>query len=195
MKRHLIGLALLVLASTSFLAGCAPTIIAGSAAGASLAVDRRSTGAIVDDRTTEFKALQKLADQPFYDKSHVSAICYNGRVLLVGQVPTSQDAQTLVTEIQQIPKVRQVLNELEIGPAISFGTRSNDTLITSKVKSALLTEKDLNSYAIKVVTENGVVFLIGIVTHEEANKATEAARKVGGVKKVTRVFEYTNPTQ
>jgi len=164
MKRHLIGLALLVLASTSFLAGCAPTIIAGSAAGASLAVDRRSTGAIVDDRTTEFKALQKLADQPFYDKSHVSAICYNGRVLLVGQVPTSQDAQTLVTE-------------------------------TSKVKSALLTEKDLNSYAIKVVTENGVVFLIGIVTHEEANKATEAARKVGGVKKVTRVFEYTNPTQ
>jgi len=182
-----------LLAAFSFtcLTSCIPTIIARTATGASVATDRRSTGAIVDDRTIEVKALQKVGDQPFYKQTHVSAISYNARLILIGQVPSAYDAETLVTAMQTIPKVRQVVNELEVGPPIGFTTRSSDTLITSKVKSALLAEKNLNSNAFKVVTENGVVFLIGLVTYEEGNKASEVTRQIGGVKKVTRVFEFT----
>ena len=191
MKRHLIGM-ILALSSVVFVTGCVPAIIAGTATGASVAIDRRSTGAVVDDQTIELKAMQLLSKQSFFDQSHVTITSYNGRVLLVGQVPNTTDAQKLVHAISKVPKAKQAFNELEIGAPISLSTRSNDTVITGKVKSQLLTLKGFDSHAVKVITENSIVYLMGIVTYDEAHKATEEARKVNGVRKVVRVFEYIN---
>ena len=182
---------LLVLSVCTQLVACIPTLVAGTATGASVAIDRLSTGVIIDDQTIELGVTHELAKTAFWGKSHIVAVSYNNQVLLIGQVPNPAAIQQASQISSRINGVRKVFNQLHVGEPSSFGTRTNDTYLTSKVRSGLLTKDSLKSHAIKVVTEESTVYLMGIVTQQEANLATDVARHVSGVKHVVRVFEYT----
>ena len=182
----LIGVASLVL-----LQGCAGVFIAGAATTASVANDRRTVGSVLDDQSIELKAANAIASRKDMDKaSRISATSVNGKVLLVGQTPYSQYSRDAEKLVAKISGVRQVYNELRIRKPIGFGDQSNDSWITSKIKSTMLTTEGIDSTHFKVVTENGEVFLMGLVTRSEADKAVDLARHVAGVKKVIKVFEY-----
>jgi osmotically-inducible protein OsmY len=177
------------LVAASALSACAPLLIGGAIAGGSMvAIDRRTSGSQVDDQTIEIKGISRIKDT-LGDKGSVSVTSYNRVVLLTGAVPNESDKVSVEQAVSKIENVRSVVNEVAIGFNPSFGNRSQDTLITGKVKASLVDAKDLQSNAFKVVTEKGVVYLMGRVTEREANRATEVARGVNGVTKVVRVFE------
>jgi osmotically-inducible protein OsmY len=150
--------------------------------------DRRSAGAQLEDQTIESK-VGSLATQMFGDRARVSATSYNRTVLLTGEVPTEADRKAIEQQVARLENVRATVNELGVMPIADLSTRSNDTVLTSKVKATFVDVKDLESTAVKVVTSRGVVYLMGRVTEREANRATELARSVSGVQKVVRVFE------
>lgn len=181
----------LVIGFTSFYTtGCAP-IAVGAVGGGSVLVahERRTTGTIVEDSAIEFKAASLLRNEPGIRESHVSVISYNGNVLLIGQVP-HEAAKIRAEEIlNDFTKVRRVFNELTIAAPSAYLSRAGDAYITSKVKSKIIAEKTLIANRIKVVTENGIVYLLGLVTQEEANMAIEIARHTGGVQRVVPLFE------
>jgi osmotically-inducible protein OsmY len=181
-----------ILAATASLSGCAPVLIAGGVTtGAMVATDRRSTGTIVDDEGIELQARKALDDDPqLRNETHISVTSFNFVVLLTGQAPTEELRRRAESIVRSIPGVRLVYNEIELAAPASVAVRSNDTLITGKVKTELLTGGQMNANHIKVVTENGTVYLMGLVTHEEADRASEVASTTGGVAKVVRLFEY-----
>jgi osmotically-inducible protein OsmY len=188
MKNRLL---LITVASLALLQGCAGVFVAGAATTASIANDRRTVGSVIDDQNVELKALNAIASRKDMDKaSRISATSVNGKVLLVGQTPYSQYSRDAEQLVAKIDGVRQVYNELRISKPVSFSTQSQDSWITSKIKSEMLTTKGVDSTRFKVVTENGEVFLMGLVTREEADKAVNIARHVSGVRKVIKVFEY-----
>jgi osmotically-inducible protein OsmY len=188
MKNRLL---LITVASLALLQGCAGVFVAGAATTASIANDRRTVGSVIDDQNIELKALNAIASRKDMDKaSRISATSVNGKVLLVGQTPYSQYSRDAEQLVAKIDGVRQVYNELRISKPVSFSTQSQDSWITSKIKSEMLTTKGVDSTRFKVVTENGEVFLMGLVTREEADKAVNIARHVSGVRKVIKVFEY-----
>ncbi|MBI5450555.1 MAG: BON domain-containing protein [Gammaproteobacteria bacterium] len=188
MTRHIVLLALITLLSS----GCAaPVFVAGTAAGASVASDRRSAGAVVEDQAIEFKATKAINDDLQLPQNiHVSVTSFNGFVLLTGQVPDHATRDYLSDLIGKIGKIRRLHNELALDQPTSMMTRSHDAWLTTKVKSALLGAEDINGIQIKVVTENGVVYLMGVVTPAEGQSAAAAAQKVSGVKGIVKVFEY-----
>lgn len=172
-------------------AGCVPIVAIGTAVtGISLIHDRRTAGTIVEDQSIEFRALHEVSKQDFYHDSNISFVSYNNNLLLVGQVPTREAKLKSQQLVQNIAKVRTVYNELAVGPTTALTTRTNDTLITGKVKARLLANKDIDPTKIKVVTENATVYLMGIVSREEAHIATEETKQVSGVYRITRLFEY-----
>jgi osmotically-inducible protein OsmY len=183
----------LVLVSIPALQACVDALIVGGVAtGVVLAADRRQSGVMLDDQGIEFTASSRIEDA-LKRQGHVNVISYNYMVLLTGEVPSAQakaDAEKIAGEV---PKVRTVVNELQVAGTSSTASRSNDTYITSKVKSNFLGNSKFRPTDIKVVTEAGVVYLLGLVTREEADAATEVARGTGGVQKVVRVFEYVTP--
>jgi osmotically-inducible protein OsmY len=183
----------LLLASTAVLQGCAEALIVGGVAvGVMMAADRRQTEVMLADQGIEFSAGSKI-DEALKGQGHINVTSYNYTVLLTGEVPTAQakaDAEKVTSEV---PKVRTVVNELQIAGTSSAASRSNDAYITSKVKSNFLGNGKFKPTDIKVVTEASVVYLLGLVTREEADAATEVARGTGGVQKVVRVFEYVTP--
>ena len=126
------------------------------------------------------------------DKAHVNVTSYNRQVLLTGEVPTAKDREQIEAAVRNVDNVRGVVNELAVMPNSSLSARSNDTLITGKVKACLVDAKDLTLNAFKVVTERNTVYLMGIVTTREANRVTDITRGVGGVEKVVRVFEIVS---
>ena len=183
----------LVLVSAAVLPACAEALIVGGvAAGVVLAADRRQTEVIFSDQRIEFDAGSRV-DDALKEQGHVNITSYNYTVLLTGEVPTAQakaDAEKAALEVQN---VKTVVNELQIAGTSSAASRSNDAYITSKVKSNFLGNEKFKPTDIKVVTEASVVYLLGLVTREEADAATEIARSTGGVQKVVRVFEYVVP--
>ena len=184
-------LLLIAVASLGLLQGCAGVFIAGAATTASVANDRRTVGSVLDDQNIELKAADAIASRKDMNKaSRISATSVNGKVLLVGQTPYSQYSRDAEKLVAKISGVRQVYNELRIRKPIGFADQSNDSWITSKIKSTMLTTKGIDSTHFKVVTESGEVFLMGLVTRSEAEKAVDLARHVSGVKKVIKVFEY-----
>jgi osmotically-inducible protein OsmY len=188
-RRSILTVALSTLAAASLLSGCAPLLLGGAAFGTAMVVtDRRTSGAQVDDQAIEFKAVKRAGDL-LGDRGHVNVTSYNRLVLITGEVPTEADKTNVEQSLSRIENVRSIVNELAIGPGASLGTRSNDTLLTSKVKASLIDAKDLQVNAFKVVTERGIVYLMGRVTEREATRATDLARSVSGVQKVVRVFE------
>lgn len=188
MTRSLAIVGLLGLAS--LLGGCAAVVVgAGAAAGYGAYEDRRSTGTQVDDQRIESRASGAI-DQRFGWKVHVNVTSYNRQVLVTGEVPDAVTHAEVEKLIAALPGVRTLANELTIGPLTSLAARTGDTVVTSNVKSRFLGAKNFNPIHVKVVTEAGVVFMMGMVTEVEANAASEIARTTDGVKKVVKVFEY-----
>ena len=179
-----------VLGFVALLGGCAPVVVgAGAAAGYSAFEDRRSTGTQVEDQRIESRASSAI-DERFGWKVHVNVTSYNRQVLITGEVPDAVTHAEVEKLIAALPGVRTLSNELAIGPQSSLAARTGDTVVTSNVKTRFLGAKNFNALHVKVVTEAGVVFLMGMVTEVEANAATDIARTTDGVKKVVKVFEY-----
>ena len=180
---------LAAIASATLLSACAPLIVGGAVLGGTLmATDRRTSGTQIEDEAIELKSMNRIREL-LGDRGHVSATSYNRMVLLTGQVPSEADKTAVEQSVQQVQNVRSTVNELQVAGATSLTSRSNDTVLTSKVQASLIDAKDLSAKAIKVVTERGVVYLMGRVTEREAKRAVEIARGVGGVQKVVRVFD------
>jgi osmotically-inducible protein OsmY len=174
------------------LSGCVPLVIGGVAATAAIATDRRSTGMQLDDELIEDKTTAQVLERFKGNDVHVNVISYNGNVLLTGEAP-SDSVKTEIGEIaRRMPKARSVQNDLLIGAASNLGPRSNDTLITSKVKARFVEANKFQINHVKVVTERGTVYLLGIVRPEEGTAAAEIARTTSGVQRVVKVFEYIN---
>ncbi|HEY0587019.1 MAG TPA: BON domain-containing protein [Pseudoduganella sp.] len=177
-----------VLASTT-LSACAPILVGGAVAGTLAASDRRTLGAQTEDKSIVVKAEVKMPN--IAGKSaHVNVNSFNRRVLLTGEVPDDETKAKVEREVRAIDGVLNVTNELEVGFSSSYTSRSNDALITSKVKLSLADARDISANTFKVVTEKGAVFLMGRVTQREGAQAADIARGVAGVTKVVKVFEY-----
>jgi osmotically-inducible protein OsmY len=177
------------LVAVSALSACAPLLLGGAAVSGALMVnDRRTSGTQVEDEAIELKASNRLRDA-LGDSAHWNVTSYNRVALITGEVATEAQRASVETTVSAIENVRSVVNETLVAGKSSLTSRSNDTLITSKIKATLIDAKDVQAQAIKVVTERSVVYLMGRVTEREATRAVELARGVGGVQKVVRVFE------
>lgn len=182
---------LLLVGFAVILQGCASMIIAGGATAGAMANDRRTSGAYVDDETIEWKIIDVLyQDEQIDQQTHLNATSFNGIVLLTGEIPDQEMRVKIDEKIKSIRGVRQLHDETSIAAPSSMMSRSGDTWITSKVKTAMLTDDTDMGARTKVVTDKGVVYLMGIVSPQEADKLTDIARRVGGVQKVVKVFEY-----
>lgn len=180
--------------SITLLGGCTAVVVGGAAVGASAVHERRTVGTMIDDEGIEWKMRTALFEnEELSSQSHIEAVSVNGVVLLVGQTPTEALKQQATDIAKGIPKVRVVHNELTIAAPSSYGSRTNDAYITSKVKTSLFKVKghdDFDPTRVKVVTENGIVYLMGILYRAEADDAAKQASRVGGVQKVVKLFEY-----
>lgn len=168
---------------------CVPVVVGGAAAGGVMAADRRTSGIYVEDQNIELKAFKKI-ETNLGEDAHVSVTSYNRNVLLTGEVPVPESKSKAESLVKEITNTRSITNEITVGPKSSLGSRSNDSYITSKIKTKFVTENKFPANYVKVVTENGVVYLLGIVTNAEADAAVEIARNTEGVSKVVKVFEY-----
>ncbi|NOQ81718.1 MAG: BON domain-containing protein [Methylophaga sp.] len=185
--------ALLLVISLTLLQGCATAVVTGGATGASLIHDRRSTGSVIDDQGIEFKASYALfSNKEIYDQSHINVTSYNGIVLITGETPTEDLKRQVTNEVKAIQRVRRIHNELIIAAPSALPSRSSDTWITSKIKTKLTTDMEVDPFYIKVITEHGIVYLMGIVSHSEADKATTIVTQSAGVQRVVKIFEYTD---
>lgn len=173
------------------LGGCAAVVVGGMIAGTVMvASDRRTSGSQLNDEGVEIRAKNRLKEK-FGERGNFSVTSYNGRVLLTGEVAGNSDKLAAEQLVFQVENVKLVVNELTVaGSTSTLQERANDTLITSRVKTGLIEAKDIPSNAFKVVTERGVVYLMGRVTQREADRATDIARSVSGVVKVVRSFEF-----
>ncbi len=177
------------------LTGCIPVILVavGASAGGAIIYDKRNTGVMLQDREISNKALAIINQDPaLKNAARVDVATFNHIILLVGQAQSEDIKNRIYADIRNIPQVRRIFNQIEIVEVLSFFDRSVDTWITSEVKTVMLATQGLNSTQIKVVTENKVVYLMGIVTPRQEKLATEAAQKVKGIHKVVQVFEYEN---
>jgi osmotically-inducible protein OsmY len=173
------------------LSGCFAMMAAGATAGVLVAHDRRTTGTIVEDQSIELKAFRALSEmKDILEDSHVSVHSYNNNVLLTGQVADESVRNAVEERIADISKIRRIYNEVTIAAPTSLMTRSSDTWISTKLKAEMLISSDVDPTRVHVTTEDGVVFLLGIVTPHEEESAVEVARHVKGVKKVVKMFEY-----
>ncbi|RKP45306.1 BON domain-containing protein [Pararobbsia silviterrae] len=176
------------------LEGCPLVVVGAAGGGALMATDRRSVGAQTEDREIQAKTQSMfIGDMP--DEAHMDVTVFNRRVLLTGEVPTPEAKAKAEAITRTIDNVQGIINELTVGPPSSFTARSNDAYITSKVKAALFTEKDLGSNFFKVVTEGGRVYLMGLVTPTEGDRGADAASRVTGVVQVVKVFQYITPEE
>jgi osmotically-inducible protein OsmY len=181
--------AALLLVGAALLAGCAPVLVGGAMVGGVLAAtDRRTTGTQLEDQSIEFKARGRVRDA-VGDRGNISVTSYNRLVLITGEVPTEADRTSAEQAVGRVENVKSVVNELAVMGNSSLTSRSNDAILSSKVKATFVDAKDLMANAFKVTAERGTVYLMGRVTEREANTATELARSVSGVQRVVRVFE------
>ena len=179
---------------TSALTACIPLVAGGVAGGALLAADRRTSGAQLEDEGIELRALNRIRSN-IGERVHVNLTSYNRQVLLTGEVPSAQDKAAVEQIVSKVENVSGVVNDLEVASASTLGQRSSDTLVTGRVKAALIDARDLQFNAFKVVTERGVVYLMGRVTQREADRATAVARATTDVQKVVRVFEIISEAE
>lgn len=178
------------------LSGCAAAVIgAGAAAGTTAVVahDRRTTGTFIEDQNIELKAAKSFySDKEINDSSHLNVTSYNLVVLITGETPSEDIRNRIVNIVREIPKVTHVYDELTIAAPSSWTSRTSDSLITSKVKTKLLTLDNFDGTRVKVVTEKGVVYLMGLLTRAESDVATKVAQETGGVQKVVKLFQYVD---
>ncbi len=172
------------------LAGCVPAVIAvGAGSAAMVAADPRTVGSQADDEAIELKVADQARTQ-YGDRIHVNVTSYNGVVLLTGEVPDQGAWASVGAIAKNTPKVRSVHNEMVVAPTSELGNRTNDSYITSKVKARMVEANKFPPNAVKVVTERGVVYLMGIVTKAQGDAAGDVAATTEGVQRVVKVFEY-----
>ena len=179
---------LVFVASATLLQGCFPLAAVGVGATALALDDRRSTGLYIEDENIEWRVRAKLIEK--YKAAHVNVTSYNLTVLLTGEVYSEDIKREIGEAIRAINNVRNVTNELTINGNSSFASRSSDTIVTTNVKARLINNGRVSPNQVKVVTENSVVYLLGVVTREESDAAAEIARTTSGVARVVKVFEY-----
>ena len=179
---------LAALALTGALSGCAPLVVGGAVVTGVMATDRRTAGTQVEDEGIELK-VGAAVRQNLGDRVHLNATSYNRQVLLTGEARTAADKEQAERLARSQDNVRLVVNDLAIMPPSTLTQRSRDTVLTGQVKAAFIDAKDLQANSVKVVTERGIVYLMGRVTPREAQRATDIARNIRGVTKVVRVFE------
>jgi osmotically-inducible protein OsmY len=175
------------------LGGCELAIIGAATAAYSIAEDRRTSGTQVEDETIQVRAQSRVNDR-FGDKAHVNVTAFNRMALITGEAPDEAMRSEIGKIVLGVPNVRSISNEIQLGQPTSRASRINDEIITTKIKGRLIDNERLSVAHIKVVTEAGVVFLLGLVTEQEAAQAVEIARTTGGVLKVVKLFEYCRPT-
>jgi osmotically-inducible protein OsmY len=187
---HLAALTL----ATALLSACAPLLLGGAMVGGGMvALDRRTSGAQLEDQAIELKSLSRVRD--LATLGNVSVTSYNRLLLITGEVPKDSDRAAVEQALARIENVRSVVNELVVAGNSSLSTRSNDAILSAKVKASFVDARDLQANAIKVVAERNIVYLMGRVTDREANRAAEVARTVPGVQKVVRVFELLSEAE
>lgn len=170
------------------LQGCFPLAVTGVGTAALMASDRRTTGTYIEDEGIEWKAVAKLREDN--RGAYVNVTSFNRRVLLTGQAPTDDERKRIEDMVRAIPNVREVTNEIVVGPVSTLTSRGNDALVTSNVKARMVNAARFSPNHVKVVTESGVVYLMGLVTPQEADAAVEIARTTQGARSVVKVFEY-----
>jgi len=190
MKTHArLTFAAALLASVLAAPGCVPLVATGAAMGTLAALDRRTLGAQTEDQEIEVRAANRMRDA-LKQPGGVSVTSFNRKVLLTGQVASEDDKRAAEAAVAALPNVRSVHNELQVLGRPSLATSAADTSITARVKTALLDAQDLHANVIKVVTESGTVYLMGLVSRREAERAAQVASRVAGVQRVVTVFEY-----
>ena len=186
--RRLLLAAVAAATVTTSLTACVPLVLGGAVGGTMVALDRRTSGAQLEDEGIELRANGRVRDG-FGSRVHVNVTSYNRQVLLTGEVSTDAEKQAVEQAVSRVENVRGIVNELAVQPITALTERSGDSLVTGKVKATMVDAQDVFANAFKVVTERGTVYLMGRVTQREADRATELTRTVGGVKRVVRVLE------
>ena len=185
---------LLLILCIPVLSGCALLVAAGVATGVGTGVamsnDRRTSGIFVEDEGIEMKSGRRISEK-YGSNVHINVTSYNRNVLLTGEAPSDAAKADIGNLVKGVENVRNVINEISVGPTSTYGSRSSDTLITSKVKGRFIDVGKFQVNHVKVITENGVVYLLGLVNRKEADNAVEIAGSTSGVRKVVKVFEYT----
>ena len=172
------------------LQGCVPLVLGGAGAAAySSLEDRRTTGTQIDDESIEVRASNRISDR-FGSAVHVNVTSYNRVALVTGEVSDERTRAEVEKIVRAVPNVRDVTNDLQIAGMSSMVSRGNDSYLTTKVRGRLFDTKRVSPVHLKVVSEAGVVYLMGVVTEQEADEAVEIVRNTGGVRKVVKVFEY-----
>ncbi len=189
MKHRLLIATSLLLGATT-LAGCIEAVVVGGATGAVMATDRRTAGSFIDDESIEIKASAAISKDDSLKDVHINVTSLNGVVLLTGEAPTESQRDKVLTHVREVPRVRRTVNEIRISPPTAYSARFSDSWLTTKVRSKMTGDDKLDSLQIKVVTENGVVYLMGLAKKAEGERAAELASQIGGVQKVVKLFEY-----
>ena len=179
---------LLAMGALPLLHGCAAVVVGGAATGVMVAEDRRTVGTITEDQGIELKAANRINEK--YRDAHINVTSYNRMVLLTGEAPDAAAKGEIEKIARAVDNVRGVYNEVQIAGNSALSARANDSYLTSKVKARFVDAQKFSPLHVKVVTEAGTVYLMGLVKRQEASDATEIARTTGGVQRVVRVFEY-----
>lgn len=196
MQKFKLALAAAALISAlPLLQGCVPAVVgAGAAAGVMTAHDRRTTGTQADDEGLEWKAAQQIPEN-YKNDAHVNFTAFNRRLLITGEVPSEEARNVIGERVGRLEGVKEVFNETVVGAASSLSSRTNDSYVTSKVKARLVDEKTISANHVKVVTEAGVVYLMGIVTEREGKVAVAVTRTTAGVRKVVNLTEVISDAE
>ena len=183
----------LLIVLCSLLQACIPlAFVAGATAGGAIIYDNRSIKTIAEDKDVEIRAQSAIDIDPQLrgNQSHIIVIVFNHIMLLVGQAPTPELQQRAYDIVSKFPHIKRIYNEITVGATTSNERRTKDVWITTKAKTLMLAEKGLHSTHIKVVTEDGIIYLMGLVTHTQGNLAAQVASQITGVKQVVKLFEY-----
>jgi len=189
--KHKLTALIIFITIIATLQGCAAVAVVGVATGASMATDRRSIGNQIDDQNIELHAYNEITkNKSLNDNTNLHVISLNGSVLIIGQAPNTYLRDQAIKILNDIEGINKIHNQIRIGNITTMITRTNDTWLTSKIKTALFSSDEIHANVIKVVTENAEVFLMGLVSKKEAETAVEITRNISGVNKVFRAFEY-----
>jgi len=191
MKNRMLKRLVLAAALTGTLVGltaCFPLLLGGAVGGALVATDRRTSGSVVEDEGIELRASSRIREN-LGERTHINVTSYNRQVLLTGEVPSVQDRQLVEQIVSRVDNVRNIVNELGVMGNATLTQRSSDSLVTGRVKAALVDAKDLFANAFKIVTERGTTYVMGRVTEREAKRATEVISSTSGVQRVVRILE------
>ena len=185
-----------IISALALLQGCAGAVMVGAVGGAKMANDERSMSTQISDTNADFEISSALSKhEDINNQTNITGVVMNSNVLMIGQAPNSMLRDKAIKAVQELNIGGKIHNQIRIGNPTSFTTRSNDTWVTTKVKGRMLNEKDLDITRVKVITENGEVFLLGLIERNQAELAVDIARNTAGVRKVIKVFEYVEPKE